>query len=309
MNTLRKIFVSMTAITLLFLTSCLDDKDISEFNGVMNPDFAGTPYVVDFNEMPNSSGYVKRSLVLASDPAAAFPANFRINLSSPWPLDKDLTVTVKLDEAAVNSYIADNPDAGFSLLPSNWHDFTEANVVIPAGEREVEFEVNFHTAGIAISDKYMVAFSITGTSDPNIIISGNFGTQYVFVGVKNKYHGTYSLDGLWLYHGTSDFSGYVPSETTLRTTSATGLVTQYSYAGWGDIHIEVDETPKTIDGHANAYSVTVTKPDDPDQFGHLDDYGGEVWNYCYKDDDGKWVFRLAFHYYSNISTHIYHQID
>ncbi len=305
MNTLRKIFISITAVALLFLTSCLDDEMVD----VMNPDFASSPYIVDFNEMPNASGYVKRSLELASDPNAAFPASFKVNLSSPWQLEEDLTVTVKLDEAAVTRYIADNPDAGFELLPSNWHDFTEVQVVIPAGEREVDFTANFKTAGIAIEDKFMIAFTITGTSNPNVLLSGNFGTQYAFIGVKNKYHGNYNLTGQWWYHGTDDFSGYMPETTSLRTTSATGLVTQYSYAGWGDMEIEVDQTPQAIDGHSEAYKLVLTKNDDPDGWVQLDDYQGGVWNYCYKDSDGKWVFKMAFQYYSNVSWHIYTQID
>ena len=313
MNTLRKIFVSITAVTLLFFTSCLDDKDISEFNGVMTPDFAGTPYVVDFNEMPNSSGYVKRSLELSADPSAAFPAQFRINLSSPWKLDKDLTVTVSLDEGAVNDYIAKNPDSGFELISSDRHGFTSVDVTIPAGEREVEFEVSFKTAGILIADKKMIAFSITATDNSDITISGNFGTQYAYIGVKNKYHGTYALSGQWWYHGTDDFSGYVPAETTLLTTSATGLVTQYSYSGWGDVELEVSETAETIDGHDNAYYVTITKNDDPAEFAQLDNYDGPgspggVFNYCYRDGDDKWVFKIAYHYYSNLSWHIYKQL-
>jgi len=307
MNTLRKILLSITAVALLFLTSCLDDEDL----GTQVPDFAGSPYVVDFNEMPNSSGYVKRSLELSSDPAAAFPAQFRVNLSSPWQLEQDLTVTVELDEAAVNEYIADNPDAGFDLLDAARHGFTKVDVVIPAGEREVEFTVNFKTAGIQIADKFMTAFSITATSNPNVILSGNFGTQYVFVGVKNKFHGTYAVGGQWWYHGTDDFSGYIPAETTLRTTSATGLVTQYSYAGWGDVEFEVSETAQTIDGHADAYYVTITKNDDPAEFVQLDDYDGGpggVFNYCYKDSEGNWEFKVAYQYYSNVSWHIYNQL-
>ncbi len=311
MNTLRKIFVSITAVALLFLTSCLDDKDVNEFNGVMTPDFAATPYVVDFNEMPNSAGYIVKSFPGTIDPNQSYSANFRVNLSSPWQLDHDLTVTVSLDDDAANKFIAENP--GFKLFPSSKHDLTTATVTIPAGEREAEVTVNFFTKGLSADDKFMMAISITDVSDPNIIVSGNFGTQYIKVGVYNLYHGTYALSGQWWYHGSNDFSGYVPTETMLLTTSSTGLVTQYSYAGWGNVEFEVSQTPETIDGHDNAYYVTITKSDDPDQFKQLDNYDGPgspggVFNYCYRDDNGKWVFKIAYQYYSNLSWHIYQQL-
>jgi len=308
MNTLRKIFVSITAITLIFFTSCLDDEGLD----VMNPDFAGSPNVVDFNEMPNSAGYVIRTFPGTVDPTQSYPSNFRVNLSSPMQLDHDITVVVSLDDAAANKYIADNP--GFKLFPSNKHDFTSATVTIPAGEREVELPVNFFSEGLSADDKFMMAISITEVSDANVIISGNYGTQYIKVGVYNLYHGTYALSGQWWYHGTSDFSGYVPAETTLSTTSSTGLLTQYSYAGWGNVEFEVSQTAETIDGHDNAYHVTVTKNDDPADFVQLDDYSGPgspggVFNYCYRDSDGKWVFKIAYQYYSNLSWHIYQQLQ
>jgi hypothetical protein len=172
---------------MLFLSSCLDDEGV----GTQVPDFAGSPNVVDFNEMPNSAGYVKRSFEMTNDPNKAYPATLRVNLSSPWQLTEDLVVTVKLDEAAVNKYIADNPTSGFVLLPSSKIGFTEGQVTIPAGQREAELSVTVKTAGIKIEDKFMMAFTITGTNNPNVILSGNFGTQYVAVGVKNFFEGKY----------------------------------------------------------------------------------------------------------------------
>ncbi len=222
MNTLRKILVSITAISMLFLTSCLDDESV----GIEVPDFAGSPYVVDFNEMPNSAGYVKRNLEMTDDPNKTYPTTLRINLSSPWQLTEDLVVTVKLDEAAVNKYIANNPDLGFKLLASNRVNFTEGQLIIPAGKREAELTVELKTAGIKIEDKFMMAFTITGTNNPNVILSGNFGTQYVAVGVKNFFEGKYRKK-LSYFHPTA--GGTYPDkpyttrdgEATLNTVDAT----------------------------------------------------------------------------------------
>lgn len=294
MNTFKKIFVSITAIALLFLTSCLDDKDINEFNGVMTPDFAGTPYVVDFNEMPTSAGYIKRTFPGTTDPTKSYSANFRVNLSSPWKLDKDLVVTVSVDDAAANEYIADNP--GFVLFPNEKHDFTTTQVTIPAGQREVEFTINFHTAGLSADDKYILGLSITAVDNPDIIISGNFGTQLVKVGVTNIFHGSYTLDALWLYKGAVDYSAYCSTDDILLGTGSSRIVTcDYTYPYWGYVYvITVDlDNPQEIEGHAGAMKFAVTIDGAEDKCEQVDDYNGEVWNYCYQDGDGKWHFKLC----------------
>ncbi len=292
MNTLRKIFVSITAITLLFLTSCLDDKDITEFNGVMTPDFAGSPNIVDFNEMPNSAGYIIRTFPGTIDPTQSYPSNFRVNLSSPWQLDHDLTVTVNLDDAAANEYIADNP--GFVLFPSSKHDFTSVTVTIPAGEREVELPVNFFSEGLSADDKFMMAISITDVSDPDVIISGNFGTQYIKVGVTNLFHGTYDVDAYWMYKGSTDYSFLAKTPVDFGTLSSRGILTNYTYSAWGNFIITVDlDNTETIEGHDGAMKFTVIVEGDADASEQVDDYNGEVWNYCYMDGSGKWHFKLC----------------
>jgi hypothetical protein len=308
MNTLRKIFVSITAIALLFLTSCLDDKDITEFNGVMTPDFAGSPNVVDFNEMPNSAGYIIRTFPGTVDPNQSYPSNFRVNLSSPWQLDHDITLTIALDDAAANSYIADNP--GFVLFPSNKHTFTSTTVTIPAGEREVELPIDFFSEGLSADDKFMMAISITDVSDPNVIISGNFGTQYIKVGVTNLFHGTYDVDAFWHYKGTTDYSFLAKTPVDFGTLSSRGILTDYTYAGWGQFEFTVDlDNPQTIEGHAGAMKVSVILIGIGDANEQVDAYNGEVWNYCYMDA-GKWHFKIC-HIYNGSGPHFsanwYHQ--
>ncbi len=222
MNTFNKIFISILTIGLFFTTSCLDDKMVD----IEVEDFAGSPYIVDFNELPNTDGYVKRNFEMTNDPAKSFPATFRVNLSSPWQLDQDLVVTVKLDQAAAAKYIADHADAGFQQLNASKLDFTEAQVTIPAGQREAEFTVNLKTAGIAISDKFIVAFTITGTNNPDVMISGNYGVQYVAVGVKNFFEGKYRRVMSYFHPtagGTYPDSPYTTrdGEVTLGTVDAT----------------------------------------------------------------------------------------
>lgn len=300
MKTFNKIFISILAIALLFTTSCLDDEMV----GIEVEDFAGSPYIADFNEMPGSAGYITRSFPGTTDPNQSYPSTFRVNLSSPWQLDEDLTLTVELDESAVNDFIADNP--GFVLFPSDKHDFTSIQVTIPAGEREAEFTANFRTAGLSADDVFLVAFSITATSNPDVKISGNFGTQYVKVGVANIYEGTYSVSLDWLYGGGGNYGGDY-DDWYIGTGSSVTCVMDYFYPYWGypiTITILDPNNPQTIDGHDNAFYVTLDaegKSGDDDV--QLDDYEGGVWNYCYQNASGKWVFKLAHALTTGSGTH------
>lgn len=296
MKTFNKIFVSIMAIALLFTTSCLDDEMVD----IEVEDFAGSPYIVDFNEMPNSAGYISKTFQGTTDPTISYSATFRVNLSSPWQLDEDLDVTVKLNESAVGDY----PD--FQVLPSDKHTFTETTVTIPAGEREAEFSVDFYPAGLSADDKYMVAFSITGTSNPDVKISGNFGTHYVKVGVTNVYDGEYTVDLDWLYGGGGNYGGYY-DDWKISTISSISSVMDYFYPYWGypiTITVLDPENPQTIDGHDGAFYISLDaagKEGDDDK--QLDDYEGGVWNYCYQNASGKWVFKMAHALTTGSGTH------
>jgi hypothetical protein len=301
MKIFNKIFVSIMAIALLFTTSCLDDEMVN----IEVEDFAGSPYIADFNEMPASAGYIKRSFPGTTDPSQAYESTFRVNLSSPWQLDEDLTLTVELDESAVNDFIAENP--GFVLFPSDKHDFTSVTLTIPAGEREAEFSANFRTAGLSADDVFLVAFSITNTSNPDVKISGNYGTQYVKVGVANIYEGEYSTEIKWLYKGGANY-GDPWDDWFIGTVSSTKCVMDYFYPWWSypiTLTILDPTSPQTIDGHDNAFFLDLDADGkDGDDDVQLDDYEGGVWNYCYQQENGKWVFKVAHALATGSGTHL-----
>ncbi len=290
MKILYRILISITALALLTLTSCLDDDGL----GVEVIRFDEVPYVVDFNESPNSGGFIIRSFEGTTDPAYEQEATFTVNLSSPYKLDHSIDLTIEFDQAAIDQFILDNPT--WTALPAAKQDFTSATVTIPADEREATFTVNFKTEGLSADDLIIAAYTITDVSDSDIIISGNFGTQFVKVGVANVFEGTYVLsDNFWRNSGGTNYTAYMADPVDFVTVSSTESVLSYFYAGWGDdFYFDVDLTsPGTIDGHADAYPVTVNTPgwasDDQVQ---IDDYDGGVWNYCYQSG-GKWIFKIC----------------
>jgi len=295
-----RILFSITALALLTLSSCLKDDGL----GVEVIPFDEVPSVVDFNEAPNSSGFIIRSFAGTTDPAFAQEATFTVNLSSPNKLDHSIDVTIEFDQAAVDAFVADN--AGWVAIPAAKQDFTSATLTIPAGEREVTFDVNFFAEGLSADDLIISAYSITSVSDPDIIISGNFGTQYVKIGVSNVYEGEYTVDIDWFYGGGGNYGGDY-DDWFLQTASSVSSQMDYFYPYWNyPIVITVDiANPQTIDGHANAYLVTLDclgKEGGDDV--QLDNYNGGVWNYCYQDGNGKWVFPLAHQMTSGSGAHV-----
>lgn len=288
MKIFYNILLSITALALLTLTSCLDDSlvdtEVTRFDEA--------PDVVDFNEKPNSDGFIRRAFDMTSDPDYAQATTFTVNLSSQYTLDHDLNVTVEFDETATIDF-AD--EMGWIALDPARQDITSTTVTIAAGEREADFTVNFKVDGFAIQDNVAAAYTITAVDDPDVVISGNFGTQYVRIGVANVFEGDYVLsENFWSYYGT-DYSGLMANPVHLTTVAINESVLDYFYAGWGDVfYFTIDlDNPATIDGHANAYPVTVSTPGwSAASQQQIDDYDGGVWNYCYEDGD-KWIFKIC----------------
>jgi hypothetical protein len=297
MKIIYNILLSITALALLTLTSCLDDSlvdtEVTRFDEA--------PDVVDFNEKPNSDGYITRSFKGTTDPTLAQEASFRVNLSSQYTLDYDLVLTVEYDQAAADAYAAAN--TGWVSMDPAKQDFTSTTVTIPAGEREADFTVNFYTQGLSADDRIVAAYTITDVDDPDVVISGNFGTQYVRVVVANVFEGSYTADIDWFYGGGGNYGGLY-DDWQLVTASSVACTMDYFYPGWGyTMMVEVDfDNPQTIDGHDNAYFVTLYMVGSQTEE-QLDDYNGGVWNYGYQDG-GKWIFKFAHAYTSGSGTHV-----
>ena len=243
MKIFYKILLSITAVALLTFTSCLDDEKL----GTEIVQYHNVPNVIDFNEIPNAGGFILRSFNGTTDPLFAQETSFRVNLSSPYPLKKDLNVTVEFDKAAADAFVAAN--AGWLTLDPAKQDFTTMVLTIPAGKREANFDVNFFTEGLSADDKIVAAYSITNVSDPSVIVSGNFGVQYVRVVVANVYEGWYEYD-LKYYHpsyGTGTWPGNLNTSRTGRKflSTASSTKSRFNFAVWSDdawVDVQPDNT-------------------------------------------------------------------
>lgn len=232
MKIFYKILLSITALALLTFTSCLDDEEL----GVEVTRYDKVPYVIDFNEIPNAGGYIQRSFKGTTDPLLSQEATFRINLSSPYPLKKDLDVTVEFDQAAADEFVANNP--GWIALNPAKQDFTSLVLTIPAGKREADFNVNFFTEGLSADDQLVAAYSVTNISDPSVIVSGNFGTQYVRVVVANIYEGWYESHLLYYHpsYGTGTWPDNLYRDANYRKflSTVSSTKSRFNFGVWSD---------------------------------------------------------------------------
>jgi len=278
MKTFYKTLTSVAILAMVFLTSCLDDSKV----GIEVPDFKGSPAIVDFNEAVASNGLIVRSMIQALDNETTKDFEVIVNLSSPKTLDKDLSVTIGVDLAAVDAYIAANPTVGYTHLNSAWYSFTPSTVVIPAGSREVAFTVSVKTGNLTLADKPLVAFTIMTVSE-GAIISGNYGTAIIKVGVKNFFEGLYDSHVIYRHPSYGTYPDNIYSDRII----AKDLATVTSNTCWTKYGVWSDRCDITI---LPDNSVTLVRasggtsmgdPYRPDLISHYDPATRTIYLYYY----------------------------
>lgn len=189
------------------------------------------------------SNFGKASLSFTSDTGTF---SFYVNLASEFTLDHDITVTVGIDNAALQSYNADPANAvDYELMPDSIFSLPATQVTIKAHERVALVSVDVYANKIDPSKSYMLPISITDASGINI--SGNFGTIYYHV-IGNCLAGTYDVVGTRTNYTGAVSGGIISSVTDLSANSP-------------KIVIPVDPTHTLVDyanlgGSGWAYSLT-----------------------------------------------------
>ena len=162
----RNIFFS-TFIILLF-SSCLKNSPAVDFSTV------GT--IIEI--LPPNGGGLENfdAAALAFDPTDDIDsADIDLNIASPKPLNKSLTITMALDDGLRTAYNASN-GTDYEAMPDSVYSFPVKSGSIAAGERLDTIRVIFYPSKIDTTKSYMLPVSIKDAQGENI--SGNFGSIY-----------------------------------------------------------------------------------------------------------------------------------
>lgn len=191
----RKYFIFIAGIVLVAsMASCVKSRNS------LNTDFSGLQPLVELKTPPpNRAGLLyfgSASLNFSGDPDTTL---FYVNLASVDALNKDLKVTVDIDNAAMTTYNATS-SIQYKLFPDSTFSFTEKQLTISAGQHVAPVHVVFYPSKIDPSESYMLPLSIKDAQGVNI--SANFGTIYFHV-IGNPLAGNY-LQDFYRWNGTQD---------------------------------------------------------------------------------------------------------
>ncbi|MGC4100414.1 DUF1735 domain-containing protein [Ferruginibacter sp.] len=152
------------------------------------------------------------SALIFSDPSSTSePLDFQIDYSTPVVSDKDITITVGVDAAAVAKYNTANPTGPqYQLLPTNAYVLTTATGKIPAKQTVSEaFTITFNPSVIDVTKNYMLPITIkTADGAPaDAKAASGTGTAYFHL-IGNPLAGVYTVTGTrYNYTGTVSWSG------------------------------------------------------------------------------------------------------
>jgi hypothetical protein len=207
------------ALCVVGLSSCLKNKNDQ-------PDFSATTPVVELPvNSPTGDGSVNSlstSLILADTPSHYL---FYVNYAASKTKSTDIKVTLSIDPSLITNYNNAHPDEDstklIKMIPAD--AFTmPLTVTIPAGQRRAQVPIELLSSKLDPSFTFGLPVTITDASGE--VLSKNFSSLVVKVGVRNKYDGRYSYKGYIFREGdpvlTGNFKGL---NSDLETNGATGL--------------------------------------------------------------------------------------
>lgn len=200
---LKSASISFAAIIMLVMSGCLKKNDATF------TDFTTTK---DFVILQNAglSNFGATAFNRGSDTVRLL---VRVDLASASNSSSPTTVTLGVDNAAITSYNAANPNAGYVVLPSANFKLLSNTLTIPAGQHYAETTLEVYTKGLNPATSYMAPISIVDASGKSL--SSNLNT-ILFHTIGNPLAGVYKRD-FYRYNGTVDTTGAPNSTVTIGT--------------------------------------------------------------------------------------------
>jgi len=234
---------------IFLLNSCLKD-DIGEY---WKDDIAGKMY---------ATIAVPTLQQMALKPAAGdVPFTFMVNIATDALPTEDITVTFKLDPAAVTTYNTDYKKA-YKAFPNV--EILTKTLVIAKGTRNGYAKAKVWGADkLDACDNFIAAISIESAktaSGVDIPIGGNMKTYLLALPIANPYAGTYQVDGYRIRPGNP--TEPVSAQEAFNTLDCK-TVQKNGFGNYSGYDIKIEMTTNTVFvGGVTCYKVIAT-PVDP----------------------------------------------
>jgi uncharacterized protein DUF1735 len=201
---IRKIIITSVALTSVFaMSSCLK-------NGAYYTDFASVQGSVDLPlAATNNNGVVAFSYD-ASITSTAIPVY--VDVASPSSPTSATTATLSLDTAYLNSYNTNN-GTSYELLPDSVYTTSGWSLTIPAGKRLDSMLITFDFTKLDLSGSYILPITISQASLP----IEQYNHLLLYISVKNKYDGHYTVTGTFTDVSNANFTSNYPLDVDLVT--------------------------------------------------------------------------------------------
>lgn len=181
------------AILAVSMTSCLDDSKYA-----IDP--SSTNNVIEFYDpsVPSSPlGAIYPVWTATTEIVTDFTFSQTINYAGPNDNDKDISLTLAVDQTALDAYnkqMVDELHGGtYTMMPSDYFTFTTTSVTIPKGQRKVDISITVHPNKFDLTKTFALPIRIVSASTG--ILSAHYSVAILAVVVKNKYDGVYSILG------------------------------------------------------------------------------------------------------------------
>jgi len=216
-NLIKTTALSIIALTVISLSSCLKDPRYVDYG-------SATPFV----ELPlaASGGAFQPEAYTISATPVSLP--LVVNYAASKPASSAITVTLKVDAAALAAYNTAN-STNYTILPTADYSIANLSVTIPAGQNTAVLPITINISQVDPNGQFILPISIASAG--GIAISSSSTILYN-VQAKNAYDGVWTVNGTMNDLGSTSITGKYPVNYYLETQGAsTDAMYDVNYAG------------------------------------------------------------------------------
>src|SRR5438552_12566921 len=162
-------FLLLSLLTGIFFTSCVKDRNVG-------PDFSSTQPMLEL-KTPQSNFAGQAYFAKAVIGNLPDTVQFYANLAAANAADRDIAVTIGVDQSRMDDYNADPANAlKYELLPDSDYVFLKTQGTIVKGQHIDSFQVSFLKDKMDPTKNYMLPVAIT--DGDGVEISQNQGVIF-----------------------------------------------------------------------------------------------------------------------------------